>query len=95
MAIKTPQKTGWRENYFLKAFLLGLGLSFVIFLPFIIVDGGRFLFYGDFNVQQVPFTGSATTRYAPGTGAGTAARTWGRISSAPTPSTFWAAPSSG
>ena len=20
-----------------------------------IVDGGRFLFYGDFNVQQVPF----------------------------------------
>lgn len=55
MAIQTARKTGWRENYFLKAFLLGLGLSFVIFLPFIIVDGGRFLFYGDFNVQQVPF----------------------------------------
>ena len=55
MAIQTAKKTGWRENYFLKAFLLGLGLSFVIFLPFIIVDGGRFLFYGDFNVQQVPF----------------------------------------
>lgn len=55
MAIATTKKTGWRENYFLKAFLLGLGLSFVIFLPFIVVDGGRFLFYGDFNVQQVPF----------------------------------------
>lgn len=55
MAAKTAKKTGWRENYFLLAFLLGLGLSFVIFLPFIIVDGGRFLFYGDFNVQQVPF----------------------------------------
>ena len=26
-----------------------------MFLPFIVVDGGRFLFYGDFNVQQVPF----------------------------------------
>ena len=44
MAIQTAKKTGWRENYFLKAFLLGLGLSFVIFLPFIIVDGGRVLF---------------------------------------------------
>lgn len=55
MAIQTARKTGWRDNYFLKAFLLGLGLSFTIFLPFILVDGGRFLFYGDFNVQQVPF----------------------------------------
>ena len=44
-----------RENYFLKAFLLGLGLSFLVFIPYIIRDGGRFLFYGDFNVQQVPF----------------------------------------
>ena len=47
--------TSWRDNYFLKAFFLGLGLSFLVFLPFIFVDGGRFLFYGDFNVQQVPF----------------------------------------
>lgn len=46
---------GLRKNYFLKAFLLGLGLSFVIFIPYILRDGGRFLFYGDFNVQQVPF----------------------------------------
>lgn len=46
---------GWRNNYFLKAFFLGMGLSFLIFLPFLVVDGGRFLFYGDFNVQQVPF----------------------------------------
>lgn len=43
------------RNYFLYAFLFGLGLAAVIFLPFIIRDGGRFLFYGDFNVQQVPF----------------------------------------
>ena len=46
---------GLRNNYYLKAFFLGLGLSFLIFLPFLVVDGGRFLFYGDFNVQQVPF----------------------------------------
>ncbi len=51
----TQQKRSWRENYFLKSFALGLGLSFLIFLPFLLVDGGRFLFYGDFNVQQVPF----------------------------------------
>lgn len=44
-----------RGNYFLFAFLLGLLLAGLIFLPFMIVDGGRFLFYGDFNVQQIPF----------------------------------------
>lgn len=49
------KKGGFRNNYFLKAFFLGLGLSFLVFIPFIVVDGGRFLFYGDFNVQQVPF----------------------------------------
>ena len=54
--LKNPaEKKGLRNNYFLKAFVLGLGLSFLIFIPFIIRDGGRFLFYGDFNVQQVAF----------------------------------------
>lgn len=38
-----------------KAFLYGLAISFCIFLPFLIVDKGYFLYYGDFNVQQVPF----------------------------------------
>ncbi|MDO4459795.1 MAG: YfhO family protein [Clostridia bacterium] len=49
------EKHRFSENYYLKAFFTGLALSFVIFLPFIIRDGGRFLFYGDFNVQQVSF----------------------------------------
>lgn len=53
--IKQKDNGGWRNNYFLKAFFLGMGLSLLIFLPFLVVDGGRFLFYGDFNVQQVPF----------------------------------------
>ncbi len=44
-----------KKNYYLRAFFLGLGLSALVFLPFMAVDGGRFLFYGDFNVQQVPF----------------------------------------
>ena len=46
---------GWRSNNYLKAFAYGLGLSFLVFLPFVIVDNGYFLYYGDFNVQQVPF----------------------------------------
>ena len=46
---------GARTNYFLRSFLLGLALAAALFLPFMLVDGGRFLFYGDFNVQQVPF----------------------------------------
>ncbi len=43
------------KKHFIYAFLSGLCLAAVIFLPFILVDGGRFLFYGDFNVQQIPF----------------------------------------
>lgn len=44
-----------RKKYWHKAFLLGLGLSFLFFLPFLIYDGGLFLYYGDFNVQQITF----------------------------------------
>ncbi len=46
------QKKGY---YGLKAFGLGLLVAVVIFLPFIIYDNGLFLYYGDFNVQQIPF----------------------------------------
>ena len=38
-----------------KAFVYGMGIALIFFLPFIIFDNGYFLFYGDFNVQQVPF----------------------------------------
>ncbi|XOQ47987.1 MAG: Bacterial membrane protein YfhO [Eubacteriales bacterium] len=44
-----------KQNYYLKAFLYGLAVSFLFFIPFILYDNGYFLFYGDFNVQQVPF----------------------------------------
>lgn len=47
--------SGAGKKYWHKAFLLGLGLSFLFFLPFLIYDGGLFLYYGDFNVQQITF----------------------------------------
>jgi len=43
-----------RKNY-LKIFFLGLAVSLAFFLPYLIMDGGLFLYYGDFNVQQIPF----------------------------------------
>lgn len=45
----------FRDNQYVRAFVLGLMMSFLVFLPFVIVDNGLFLYYGDFNVQQVPF----------------------------------------
>ncbi len=38
-----------------RVFLLALGLSAIMFLPFLIYDKGYFFFFGDFNVQQIPF----------------------------------------
>ena len=49
------QPRHWWENGYLRAFTYGLAISFLFFIPFIISDSGYFLFYGDFNVQQVPF----------------------------------------
>ncbi len=39
------------------AIVFGLGLltSLIFFLPFLIWDKGYFVYYGDFNVQQIPF----------------------------------------
>ncbi|MEG2597470.1 MAG: YfhO family protein, partial [Oscillospiraceae bacterium] len=36
-------------------FGLGILTSFLFFLPFLIMDKGLFVYYGDFNVQQIPF----------------------------------------
>lgn len=38
-----------------QAFLLALAAAFLLFLPFLIWDRGYFIFYGDFNVQQISF----------------------------------------
>lgn len=43
------------KNQYVNVFLLGIITAFVIFLPFLIKDHGLFLYYGDFDVQQIPF----------------------------------------
>lgn len=50
--LNSPAK---KEHYWYKAFLLGLFLSAAFFIPYIVIGKGYFLYYGDFNVQQVPF----------------------------------------
>ena len=43
-----------KERYAL-TFFLGLFAAGVLFIPYMIEGQGYFLFYGDFNVQQIPF----------------------------------------
>ena len=43
------------KKYYQKAFLVTMLMAFVMFLPFVILDGGYFIFYGDYNAQQIPF----------------------------------------
>lgn len=45
----------WWENRGFRAFCLGFLIALCFFLPYLIFDKGYFLFYGDFNVQQIPF----------------------------------------
>ena len=42
------------RNYW-KIFGIALGIAALFFLPYIIMDGGYFIYYGDYNVQQIPF----------------------------------------
>lgn len=46
---------GIKKEKHLSTFLFALLTAAIIFIPFIIYDKGYFLFYGDFNVQQIPF----------------------------------------
>lgn len=39
----------------LSTFLISLIVAAAMFVPFIIADKGYFIFYGDFNAQQIPF----------------------------------------
>ena len=43
------------RHWGLKAFLLGFLVACAIYLPFVIYDNGFFFYYGDYNVQQIPF----------------------------------------
>ena len=39
----------------LSTFLIALFCAAALFVPYMILDEGYFIFYGDFNVQQIPF----------------------------------------
>lgn len=43
------------KKYYQKAFFVTMIMAAVMFIPFVIVDGGWFIFYGDYNAQQIPF----------------------------------------
>ena len=30
-------------------------MGVILFLPFVLIDGGYFIYYGDYNAQQIPF----------------------------------------
>ena len=51
---KAPNLRSNKEHY-LAAFFIAFGLATILFLPFVIYDGGLFIYYGDYNVQQIPF----------------------------------------
>ena len=53
MEQNTPLTT--KKELHWQTLFLSLGLATLIFLPFVLGDSGYFLFYGDFNVQQIPF----------------------------------------
>ena len=40
---------------YVTVFFWTLAISLVIFIPFVIMDGGYFIYLGDFNCQQIPF----------------------------------------
>ena len=46
---------GQRREPYLQIFLLGAGVILLIMLPVMILTGGYFVYYGDFNSQQLPF----------------------------------------
>ena len=43
------------KNKVWKAFFLGLFIGLAALLPYVISDNGMFIYYGDFNAQQIPF----------------------------------------
>ena len=43
------------KKYYIRAFLYALAMAVVLLLPFLILDGGYFVYYGDYNAQQIPF----------------------------------------
>lgn len=45
----------YEKKYYQKSFLIALAMAAVMFLPFVVMNNGYFVFYGDYNAQQIPF----------------------------------------
>ena len=43
------------KKYYIRAFTYALIMAGVLLLPFVILDQGYFIYYGDYNAQQIPF----------------------------------------
>lgn len=55
MSIKTNTCTRNTNEKYLTAFLMGFFCLLISVIPVMIADGGYFIYYGDFNAQQIPF----------------------------------------
>lgn len=56
MPIRSARRSVQQNGRFLcLTFLLALAGAALLFVPFIIYNGGVFFYYGDFNVQEIPF----------------------------------------
>ena len=55
MGRQLERHTNKNHHFGLQAFLIALVTACVLIIPFIIFDGGVFYYYGDFNVQEIPF----------------------------------------
>ena len=42
-------------KYYKKAFFTAMIMGVILLLPFVLIDGGYFIYYGDYNAQQIPF----------------------------------------
>ncbi len=43
------------KKYYARAFLYALAMAAVLLAPFVLLDSGYFVYYGDYNAQQIPF----------------------------------------
>ncbi|MDE6833582.1 MAG: YfhO family protein [Ruminococcus sp.] len=55
MSLKKDVFSRHTEEKYLIAFIMGFVCLLVSVIPVMIVDGGYFIYYGDFNAQQIPF----------------------------------------
>ena len=44
-----------KHNFGLYTFIAAIAMATLLFVPFIVINGGIFYYYGDFNVQEIPF----------------------------------------